>query len=104
MSMIFSLVAQYSECTSLGAGLVASDARGRGLPQGLTLSLDNVVDAAYTEYLALNLDVIRDVFHISCYPLVSASKQVFGKCASAISDGPAYWENTFRHVGEQRRN
>ena len=54
------------------------------------LSLNNVVDAGYTEYLALNLDVIRDVLHVSCYPLVSTSKQVFGEGASAISNGPAY--------------
>ena len=66
------------------------------------LSLNNVMDAGYTQYLALNLDVIRDVLHVSSYPLVSASKQVFGECASAVSDGPAYWEITFRHVGEQR--
>ena len=60
------------------------------------------MNAGYTEYLALNLDVIRDVFYVSCYPLVSASKQVFGELASAISNGPAYWKNAFRHVGEQR--
>ena len=51
------------------------------------------MDAGNTGYLALNLDVIRDELHVSCYPLVSASKQVFGECASAISDGPAYWGN-----------
>ncbi len=101
----FSLVAHYSEFTSVpGAGLVASklasDARGR-IPHDLTatsqqdpaLSLINVMDAGYTEYLTLNLDVIRDVFHISCYPLVSASKQVLGESASAIGNGPAQWEN-----------
>ncbi len=51
------------------------------------------MDAGYTEYLALNLDVIRDVLHVSSYPLVSASKQVLGECASAISNGPAHQES-----------
>lgn len=40
-------------------------------------------------YLALNLDVIRDEFDVSCYDVVPAAKQVLGEGTGVVSNGPA---------------
>ena len=49
----------------------------------------HVINASFAEYLALNLDVISDILHLSCNLCVPTPKQVSGEGAGTVSDCPA---------------